>query len=66
MKTILNLDIGTRMHLIRHAKTFFKFNLDYEQNYNKNEKINFPEIDYINTLAKEIIKIVKEFTQRVK
>ena len=63
MKTILNLDIGTRMHLIRNAKTFFKYNLDYDQHYNKNEKIDFPAIDYIDKLAKEIIKIVKHFTQ---
>jgi len=63
MKTILNLDIGNRMHFIRNSKTFFKYNLDYDQNYNKNKKIDFSSIDYIDKLAKEIIKIVKHFTQ---
>ena len=57
LKTVLNLEIGHRLHFMKNAKDFFKFNYDEDLNVTKGEEI----IKNIDKLANEFMNLFNEF-----
>ena len=57
LKTVLNFGIGHRLHFMKNAKNFFKYNYDEDINVEKGEKI----IQNIDKLGNEFMNLFNEF-----
>ena len=57
LRTVLNLEIGHRLHFMKNAIHFFKYNYDEELNEKKAEEI----ISHIQKLGEEFLNLFYEF-----
>ena len=57
LRTVLNLEIGHRLHFMKNAIHFFKYNYDEELNDKKAEEI----ISHIQKLGEEFLNLFYEF-----